>query len=253
MKTFHVISLERTPERLSQFCANNTSLHVEHFPAIDGFAHPPEFFLNSGIVREGNSYSSGALGAAMSHVELWKRCVARQEVLNICEDDVVLRPDAAAIMERLLLGIRDWDFVLWGYNPDWPVKQHVPELGAVVIQPCSERPSGEGATGVSSNVCLYPLVSAAGLPCYSISPAGAAKFLHALLPIGSVPACYVTKPHVAWHNSGIDVELTRHYVQHRCFVAFPPVALPPNNQDESTIRGHLAAMHDPRIANRAIV
>ena len=72
------------------------------------------------------------------------------------------------------------------------------------------------------------------------------------LPFGSEPAVYLDKHPIALTNTGIDIEMCRHYADWTAFVAFPALAASDNDQTHSTIRGHLGAIHDPRIANRAV-
>jgi len=87
---------------------------------------------------------------------------------------------------------------------------------------------------------LLPLISAAGIGCYSLSPQGAAKLLALCLPIGNIQAKFGIEDQLGWNNTGIDVEMARHYTKLRAFIAFPPIAVTPNEFAKSTIRGHLA-------------
>jgi GR25 family glycosyltransferase involved in LPS biosynthesis len=248
-----VISLDRTPERFTQFLKSNPHVPVERFPAANGIALDRSECVRQGVITEDNAYRPGALGAALSHVTLWRHCAARSEPYHIAEDDVILRadfPDAAAAMLRTLV---TWDIVLWTHNFDWPVMLRPPGVGPVVMQFNPEDVSLRPVAfqWAITPPILLPLVSAAGIGCYSVTPTGAAKLLAACLPIGNECATYVANLTRSWSNTGIDVEMARHYGDQHAFMAIPPLAVVPNNQTASTIRGHLASLHDPATANRA--
>jgi hypothetical protein len=154
----------------------------------------------------------------------------------------------------LLATLPAWDIVLWTNNFDWPVQLLPPALGAAVLQydPAALDKQLDQFRALTAPPALMKLGSAAGTSCYSISPAGAARMLADCLPLGRISASYVPKPGYGWDNMGIDVEMSRHYAKWQAFLAVPPLAVTPNDQTTSTIRGHLAAMHDPAIANRAV-
>jgi len=242
-----VISLDRTPERFEKFLGDNAGFAVERFPAFDGRLLVAADCVADGLITAGNQYAPGALGVALSHVTLWRDCVASGEPAHIAEDDIVLRADFWPRMAALLQTVPGWDIVLWTHNFDWPVLvAPAPGAGQAVIQytqPGSEMDLAAFRAARAPNY-LLPLVSAAGIGCYSVSPAGAARLLDLCLPMGTEMAGYATRPGTGWENTGIDVEMSRHYAGLAAFVAVPPLALAPNDQEASTIRGRLAALHD---------
>ncbi len=242
-----VISLDRTPQRFAQFLADNAGFAVQRFAACDGGLLTPAGCVAEGLISAENIYNAGALGTARSHVTLWRECVASGAPMVVAEDDIVLRADFWPAMAALLERVPGWDIVLWTHNFDWPVKvAPAPGTGEAVIQytaPGSEL-DVQTYRAATTPSFLLPLRSAAGIGCYSISPAGAARLLARCLPIGAAFAEYATKPGLGWENNGIDVEMSRHYTGMAAYIAMPPLALAPNDQAASTIRGHLAALHD---------
>jgi GR25 family glycosyltransferase involved in LPS biosynthesis len=244
---FRVISLDRTPQRFAQFLAWNPGLPVERFPACDGAQLSAQGCIAEGLITAANKYVPGALGLARSHVALWRQCASGTVPFHIAEDDIILRADFWAAAKGALNALPAWDIVLWTHNLDWPVKflpgaglgpafvQHTPDVMDIA--------AFRSATGPS---VLLPLVSAAGTGCYSISPSGAARMLASCLPIGDAPAEFAAKPGVRWTNTGLDVEMSRHYAGQRAFLAMPPLALAPNDQANSTIRGSLSAPPTPK-------
>jgi GR25 family glycosyltransferase involved in LPS biosynthesis len=251
-----VISLDRTPERFAKFRELHSGLAIERFPAVDGGRLDRSACIGDGLITEDNHYNAGALGTASSHVALWRQCAAAAGPLHIVEDDVILRADFAAMSAGVLQSLEHWDVVLWTHNFDWPVMvRPAAGVGPVVMQYDPEVAAREVDTFRAGRLrpMLVPLASAAGIGCYSVSPRGAARMLADCLPIGARQPRYVAGKGGEWANTGLDVEMSRHYDNWRAFLALPPLAVAPNDQSASTIRGHLAAMHDPAIAQKAIV
>jgi hypothetical protein len=251
-----VISLDRTPQRFAKFLASNPHVPVERVSAVDGARIARADCVRDSVITDANSYNPGALGVAMSHTALWRQCAAGSKPFHIAEDDAIVRADFPTSAAAALATLAEWDVVLWLHNFDWPVMVRPPGgVGPVVMQ---YQPDDGGRTWDEFRAAeiapmLLPLLSAGGIGCYSISPQGARNLLADCLPIGADMAEYVAKPGSGWSNTGLDVEMSRHYGQRRAFFAFPPLAVAPNDQSASTIRGHLAAMHDPAIANKAVV
>jgi hypothetical protein len=248
---FRVISLDRTPQRFAQFMAWNPGLAVERFAAFDGALLSTQDCIAEGLITAANQYIPGALGVARSHVTLWRQCAAGTAPFHIAEDDVILRADFWEAAHRALDAIPEWDIVLWAYNMDWPVK-FAPAAG---IGPAFAHYSPDAMDiaafrSATRPAVLLPLISAAGIGCYSISPAGAARMLAACLPIGDAPAEFAAKPGMGWRNTGLDVEMSRHYAGQRAFLAMPPLALAPNDQATSTIRGSLSVPQQPPSSNQ---
>jgi GR25 family glycosyltransferase involved in LPS biosynthesis len=239
-----VITLERTPERFQQFCKWHPAQKIRRFWAVDGTKISRVQFIRDGLITKANEYLPGALGAAMSHVILWRSCAGGNEIFHIVEDDIVLRGDFWRAAKSLLGTLPDdWDIVLWSHNLDWPVVVG-PVLGGenMIIQYGAKDTVTklEAFKAMTTPGMLMPLLSAAGIGCYSLSPQGAAKFLSMCLPIADTQARFAVENHLGWNNTGIDVEMTRHYDKLRAFIAVPPLAVTPNEFTKSTIRGHLA-------------
>jgi GR25 family glycosyltransferase involved in LPS biosynthesis len=249
-----IINLDRTPDRLAQFIARHPAVAIERFNAVDGAKIARADCICDGIITPDNLYRPGAIGLALSHITLWRQCAAGSQPFHVAEDDIILRADFAITATALLDTLSEWDIVLWTNNFDWPVKiRPAPGVGPVVMQYSPEEARREFSLFplATTRPILTRLVSAAGTGCYSISPRGAARILADCLPLGRISASYVAKPGFGWDNMGIDVEMSRHYDHWLAFLSLPPLAIAPNDQSSSTIRGHLAVMHDPAIANRA--
>lgn len=251
-----VISLARTPERLARFRLRNADIPIEVVAGVEGAALSRTELIAQGLITEANPYSAGALGTALSHIGLWRACAAGTSEFHIAEDDVILRADFIAAAQAALGGLAAWDIVLWLHNFDWPVQISLPGgVGPVILQyqPGGQANDWQPFQAERAAPGLVRLLSAAGIGCYSISPRGARALLAACLPLGGTPARYAANPDAAWANSGLDVEMARHFAGLDAFFALPPLAVAPNERAASTVRGHLAAMHDTKIANDLVL
>jgi GR25 family glycosyltransferase involved in LPS biosynthesis len=240
MIPLRVINLDRTPERLAAFAAQNPGLDFERFAAADGATRPRAAWIADGLITPDNIYSSGAIGCAASHVALWRDCVARQQACHVVEDDVILRRDFRAMTEALLQRT-DWDVVYWTWNFNWPLEFWpadglAPALLQLDPQLISEQYDAFAAAATPSQ--LVRIGGGAGTGCYAIAPGGAAKLLKLCLPIGAQPTkITVGNLRLDWDNTGIDVEAARHFRDLRAFAALPPLAAARNELATSTIRG----------------
>ncbi|MCB8876571.1 glycosyltransferase family 25 protein [Acidisoma silvae] len=256
VSSIRVINLDSTPERFEQITAWNPGFPFERFSAVVGKDLDRDQCIHDGLITEDNTYTMGTVGCALSHITLWRQCAAGSQPFHIAEDDLILRADFQSMAQAKLNRLQDWDLVLWMHNFDWPLKvEPAVGLGPAIMQ-------YDHATAVSrpdvfrqetTEPMLMRLLSAAAMGCYSISPKGAARMLADCLPVANQSADYVTQPGVTWFNTALDVEMNRHYHKWQAYVSVPPLAISPNDQSTSTIRGHMARMHNTATANRAVM
>lgn len=240
MKTF-VISLRSTPERLDAFRSRNSFRDdIEVFDAIDGKSLDLNPGVANAIFAPGLKYGAGAAGCAMSHRELWMRAARSQEPITVCEDDAVLHREFATQSAQVIDFVgADWDFILWGWNFDAPVVADlVPALGPCGMQFNQQnlRSNWRSYIGAPIRCAALRLRSVFGIPCYSISPNGARKFLSRCFPLREF-AWTVPGFGNKVSNYGIDVALCALYQDTASFVCFPPLALSENDHAASTVQG----------------
>lgn len=80
----------------------------------------------------------------------------------------------------------------------------------------------------------YRLLCCFGIPCYSVSPAGAERLTSLALPIRPFT---ITVPGVGEiHNSSVDIALIGICKEINAYVSFPPLILTANERSISTVQ-----------------
>src|SRR5262249_27267324 len=114
-----VVNLDRSPERLGRFLADNNSLPgiaIERFAAVDGRALDRRQLIADKVITDSLIYSDNAVACALSHLRCWQKVIELGQSVVICEDDVVLRHDFAEVHRKLLAPHPDVDIVYWSYS-----------------------------------------------------------------------------------------------------------------------------------------
>ena len=224
-----VINLKRQPERLQAFRYRNTpsEIHFHHFEAIDGAQCPPVA-----------NYTPGAVGNAMSHLALWRRCAEQGKSFVVLEDDVVIRHDIKARLPSLVAQVAGWDIILLGYNFDaslelniapginfsgdfsarYPTEQHLARFSRSTVQIGSQR-----------------LVSAFGICGYVISPKGAKNLIDRCFPLDS-RTVILRRAGRSISAYTLDCMMTTIYRHMLAYACLPPLVMTPNNPKTSTTR-----------------
>jgi GR25 family glycosyltransferase involved in LPS biosynthesis len=224
----YVISLKKTPERLQQFIDRNSHIEFEVFDAIDG-----------STVQQVPNYRPGALGNAMSHIELWKMCATGNEVFTICEDDVFLHKNIKESLYNLEI-INSFDFICWGWNFDCPITvSTIPFLSPIQIafNQDSMRANKNRYLNNPVNYTFMRLHLFNGSFCYSINPAGAKQFLDLCYPLkSSITVEIPNGGSMTVQPSGLDMAMPLAYQHTKSVICFPPMALADNDHSTSLNR-----------------
>jgi GR25 family glycosyltransferase involved in LPS biosynthesis len=235
-----LINLDRSADRLARFRAVNGFLpRIDRFAAIDGRSVDREKMKSEGLLDPRVSYTDGALGVALSHFALWDRAVRDGVALTICEDDAVLNrgfvPRADALLDTLPGG---WDFVLWGWNFDQVLLVDALPGVSPCLMYCDQahmRARADSFQALDIEPKALRLLRAFGLMCYTVTPRGAQMLLAACRPIRAmsiaIPGVKEPLP-----NYGVDSMCNAAYASLNAFVAFPPLAVSPNEHASSLVQ-----------------
>src|SRR5262249_38707816 len=161
---------------------------------------------------------------------------AQQAPATIVEDDSQLHRQFPRWSEHLTSRLgSDWDIILWGWNFDTLVGAEIPGLGPFTAYFDNRLMRANSAQYLENHVSptILKLVHAFGVHCYSVSPRGARRLLDNIRPLRKMDISLGLNRVVP--NISIDCMMNRFYSQLGSFVAFPPLALSPNDKSTSTV------------------
>src|SRR5258707_1743817 len=184
-----VISLDRSPERLKRFLADNTmpDLELVRVRAVDGQKLDRGDLVSRKIITSDLIYSTNAVACSLSHIAVWRQVIADGQPAVVCEDDAILRKDFAEVHKHFSPVVEQCDVVYWGYNFGLHMIYEVPGLGeftAVTDEKylnTEERVAQfQAARGPTT---LFRPQRIWGTACYTVTPKGAEKLLKLVLPL----------------------------------------------------------------------
>lgn len=229
MSHVHLINLDRSSDRLMTFNRRNSHLKtVLRFPAIDGSLLDRQELIRNGIILEDCPYSSGTLGCALSHIELWRKALTENCPITIFEDDVIAAFEFEEKMARILEKIpADWDVVNWGYLFGGPLKVWLDlSFSKVMIDFYAPKKFGECIDFQSTeyDYSIFRLLNSWGLQSYSVSPKGARMLLDHCLPLRK-QAIQFSQDGVSYLDEGIDGPMNGVYRSMQAFICVPPLVM----------------------------
>jgi GR25 family glycosyltransferase involved in LPS biosynthesis len=246
----HVINLDRSVERFSRFKERNAHLDkVFRESAVDGAIVDKNQLLKAGLIAEGVPYSTGALGCAISHINLWRKAVEQSRIITIFEDDVACSLHFADETARLLSNLpEDWDLIKWGsilYRSfSW-----VDFVFSKAKLEFYGNGYGDDLTAFQRahySCSAIRLAHSFGNMGYSISPKGAQKLLDYCLPLRKR---FISFPEagVVVDDLHIDIAMCGAFSSMQAFTSIPPLVIHDENEAsdrEKTDKSGEARRHD---------
>lgn len=239
---YFVISLTKTPHRLDEFFKCNAHLkNVKHFEAIDSSTILREELVEKNIILSDNRFKVGALGNMLSHISLWKYAVENNTSITIFEDDAITHKKFLELSDDFLANLKDqYDFVGWGWNFDadlWASNRPFLSPFLAKFNQNSLRTHRHSyLTSPFSSIALKVYFSCGGTIGYTISPAGAQKYLKECLPIASDLSLQIPSgDRINFPLWGLDMALSKVYLISRSYISFPPIVVTDNNISVSTV------------------
>ena len=134
-----VISLKRSHSRRlnAKEQLKNCGVEFEIFDGVDGlrFDSPPNSYKESKVIRLlGHSLTPSEVGCFLSHREVWLKCIEKDQIMLVLEDDFKLLPSFNAAISFLLRNQAQWDIVRLQGLADVPhhIIKHENELTLVM-------------------------------------------------------------------------------------------------------------------------
>ena len=116
-----VISLESSLERKVTFDNYNSKyIKYTYHNAVDG-KNININNLDPKLFKKGSqNYSNGAIGCALSHLQLWDKCIELNKPIVIMEDDAIVSRDYNKHINNLMNNLlpKTWDILQLNYNFD---------------------------------------------------------------------------------------------------------------------------------------
>ena len=235
-----MITLKRTPERLEQFFNTNPIAKKQGITPIYGIdgLEIKSLLKPSRLIRPEalQTWSTGAIGAAISHLYCWRRVIESQKISFIFEDDIILAKDWLNVTLQAALKIKDtFDIIFLGWNLNSSMRATTFEEVETTSLFNPAHPSEgqiESLINNKSQRNAYRLHHCFGLSSYLISPSGAEKLIQLATPLRTEPISLGRGlPRI--ESLHIDALLNNYYRNCKSFIISPPVALARNNPQTS--------------------
>ena len=241
-----MISLKRTPERLSAFYnINQKALNewdVEVIDGIDGIEQAQIMHRSRWVSNNAaETWTKGAIGSGLSHIKAWQRCIERDMAVLVVEDDAVLTENLKSkLIDLKIIGAerKDAKLVLLGWNLDSLLHAEL-SVGLKHISLFEPTyPDLKEIRRIINNKTIRSsckLKCCFGLPAYLIDPLIAKELLHTCRPLKSeknemtrgIPEHYLTT---------LDGMLSNRYHEMGAEIIVPPLTIALNNQETSLTR-----------------
>ncbi|GJD34920.1 glycosyltransferase family 25 protein [Methylobacterium aerolatum] len=225
----YVINLEKSSERMRDFSINNSHItNFSTFRAVDGNLLSRENLEADQLITADLEYGPGTLGCALSHVELWKKCVREDKPITIAEDDVLISRYFEENAHRLLAEYEgQWDIIFWGFNFEKCFLWLDFEFSGAKVQfmDYNVAPDHRRFLQLSKfDSQLLRVSRLLGLYCYTVSPMAARALLEKCLPLRR-RVVWLPGTKEFWPDHGIDVAMCEVYQSLKTFAAVPPLVL----------------------------
>jgi len=232
-----VISLERSQDRKTTFDKFNSKFinNYTFHKAVDGNTIRI-LDLDHSIIKKGSkNYSNGAVGCALSHLQLWEKCIELNKPIVIMEDDVIVSRDYNKHMNNLMnnLAPKNWDIIQLNYNFD-----SVLTYNNTVYETCSSIFSKHKITQddisnfVNSkiNTTIARLHFCFGTSAYVLSPSGAVKLKKLCFPLDNRILNIPFLNNIT--SFSIDCMMNSVYRDILAFVCIIPFVITPHTSDD---------------------
>lgn len=243
----HLINLDRSAGRLTQFCDVNRHLtSVSRVPGVDGAALNIDALVQQGLVTKDilSMYTVGQLGCAMSHISVWDKAIVNDQIITVSEDDAIFNHGFESRAEQLMKGLADWDMIVWGFNFDMFVCFDVlPGVSPCVATFKQDQMRAETVAFQKQSITpqAFKAIWVFGTPCYSVTPRGATAIKKRTLPLRPqvipLPEAQNIPPFSpSWRTVGIDNSINAIRREINSYVCFPPLVVTKNESETSSTK-----------------
>lgn len=234
----HVISLERTPDRLQRFVDMNrdADIDIDVFTAIDGKGLDIATVDPSVLAPGTTSYKPGSVGSALSHRTLWQACAGGDKPFLIFEDDAAIRADTREVLPGLVDALgKSWDLLILGCNTNFVSEVALADDLNLRFSFTVEYPDAAQLrkfTAGRHQVGVVRLVHFFGLCGYLLSPSGAQSLLRQCFPLDA-RAVHFSGRKESIRAYTLDTRINAHLRFINAYACLPPLVMPDNTRAHS--------------------
>ena len=187
-----VISLQRSGDRKLFFDANNSKYITKYtyWNAVDGKTLDINKLDQNIFTKNSKNYSQGAVGCALSHLQLWEKCIELKRPIVIMEDDVIVNYNFTNHLNNLMNNMlpEDWDIVQLSYNFDSVLSYNntvYEQCNCIFNKKSVTRSDISNFVSSKINTTIAKLNHSFGTAAYIISPKGAKILKERCFPLNN--------------------------------------------------------------------
>jgi len=185
-----VISLESSQDRKADFDKNNKKYlkNYQYHSAVNGKNLNVETLDKTIITKGSKMYSNGAIGCALSHLQLWEKCIELDKPIIVMEDDVIVSQNFTKHVNNIMSNLlpKNWDILQLSYNFDSILSYNITNVekcNCVFEKTQMTKTDIENFVTSKINTTIAKLNHCFGSSAYIISPSGAKIFKQKCFPL----------------------------------------------------------------------
>jgi GR25 family glycosyltransferase involved in LPS biosynthesis len=231
-----VISLESSAERKIIFDNYNSKyIKYTYHKAVDGKTIVVDK-LEPTIFKKGSKiYSNGAIGCALSHLQLWDKCIELNRPIIIMEDDAIVSRDFNKHINNLMNNLvpKEWDIIQLNYNFDSVLSYsntNYETCNCIFNKHSITKTDIQNFVNSKINTTIARLQFCFGSSAYIISPNGASKLKKKCFPLDNRIVNIPFLNNVMSHT--IDCIMNSIYKDILAYVCIIPFVITPHISDD---------------------
>lgn len=184
-----VISMASSTERKQVFDTYNSKyIKYTYHNAVDGKALNIDK-LDTTVFKKGSkNYSNGAIGCALSHLQLWDKCIELNKPIIIMEDDAIVSRDFTKHINNVMNNLvpKTWDIIQLNYNFDSVLSYNntnYETCNCVFNKHKMTKTDIANFVNTKINTTIAKLNFCFGTSAYIINPIGAKKLKEGCFPL----------------------------------------------------------------------
>jgi GR25 family glycosyltransferase involved in LPS biosynthesis len=188
----YVISLKRSEDRRKTFNFYN-SKHLNNYKfidAVDGKTLDIDHLDERIIVKVSKNYTNGAIGCALSHLNLWEKCIELNKPIIIMEDDAIVSNNFTKHVNNIMNNMipKKWDIIQLSFNFDSILSYDnstFEKCNCIFNKTKIKKEDIDKFINSKINTTIAKLNHSFGMSCYIISPTGAKILKETCFPLNN--------------------------------------------------------------------